>query len=210
MTFDSQEETRLDEREAIDRLRRGKIDALAPLVHRYQARALRAAYLITWDPMLAQDVVQAAFVRAYERIGQFDPARPFGPWFLRSVANAAVKAARREAGLTSLDAPLDSLPEAGSSLAEMMADPAPGPGELIEQRDRVAAVRVALARLSPEQRAVIVLRYYLDFSEDEMARQLATAPGTIKSRLHAARRRLAGLLRGRLSLDDWEETHEQA
>lgn len=210
MTLDNQEEMRLDEREAIDRLRRGQIDALAPLVRRYQTRALRAAYLITWDAMLAQDVVQAAFVRAYERIGQFDPARPFGPWFLRMVANAAVKAARRESGLASLDAPLDRSPDEGLSLAELVADPAPGPGEQVEQRERVAAVRAALARLSPEQRAVIVLRYYLDLSEDEMARRLDTAPGTIKSRLHAARRRLAGLLGGRFSLDDWEETHERA
>jgi len=80
----------------------------------------------------------------------------------------------------------------------------------IARSEAVRMERAALARLSPEQRAVIVLRYYLDLSEDEMARRLETAPGTIKSRLHAARRRLAGLLRGRFSLDDWEETHERA
>jgi hypothetical protein len=53
---------------------------------------------------------------------------------------------------------------------------------------------------------VIVLRYYLDLSEDEMARRLETSPGTIKSRLHAARGGWSGLLGGRFSLDDWEET----
>ena len=64
-------------------------------------RAIRAAYLIVRDRALAEDLVQTAFLRAYDRIGQFDPSRPFAPWFLRSVVNDAVKAAMRRAGPTS-------------------------------------------------------------------------------------------------------------
>lgn len=72
----------MEESRAIDRLRRGDVAGLEFLVRQYQIPALRAAYLITRDSALAQDVVQAAFLKAYERISQFDPNRPFGPWFL--------------------------------------------------------------------------------------------------------------------------------
>ena len=70
----------MEERQAIERMRRGDIGGLELLVRQYQVRALRAAYLVTHDVALAEDVVQTAFVKAYERIKQFDPERPFGPW----------------------------------------------------------------------------------------------------------------------------------
>ena len=82
----------MEEQKAIARLKRGDISGLEALVRKYQVQAVRAAYLIIRDRALAEDIVQAAFLRAYERIGQFDAGRPFGPWFLRSVVNDAVKA----------------------------------------------------------------------------------------------------------------------
>lgn len=85
----------MDEPDAIHRLKRGDIDGLEVLVRRYQLQAVRAASLIVRDPSLAQDVVQTAFVRAYERIGSFDARRPFGPWFLKLVVNDAIRAAAR-------------------------------------------------------------------------------------------------------------------
>ena len=191
----------MNKSETLNRLRRGDLDALAALVQAHQDRALRAAYLITQDRMLAQDVVQDAFVRAYERRGQIDPARPFGPWFLRVVVNAAVKAARKEARAVSLDDP----GVADRTLADLLADPAPGPEDAAGQHALQAAVREALRQLSPQQRAVIVLRYYLGYTETEIAAQLQRPPGTIKSRLHAARQRLAGLLRGHWPAEpEWE------
>ncbi len=63
------------------------------LVRRHQVEALRVAVLITRDRALAEDIVQAAFLRAYERIDQFDADRPFAPWFLRGVVRDAVKLA---------------------------------------------------------------------------------------------------------------------
>jgi len=85
----------MEEHEVIARLKRGDIAGLETLVRKYQVQAVRIAYLITRDRALTEDIVQAAFLRAYERIGQFDAERPFGPWFLRSVVNDAVKAAAR-------------------------------------------------------------------------------------------------------------------
>jgi RNA polymerase sigma-70 factor (ECF subfamily) len=181
----------MEEQEAIARLKRGDVGGLEVLVRGHQVRAVRTAYLITRDRALAEDIVQAAFVRAYERIGQFDSERPFGPWFLRIVVNDAVKAASRRDRWVSLEAGAG----AEAVLAELLADPNPGPADLAEAADTRRAVWEALGRLPPTQRAAIILRYYLDLSEAEMARELACPPGTVKWRLHAARKRLRALLR---------------
>jgi len=182
----------MDERLAIARLKRGDLSGLETLVRRHQVPAIRAAYLVVRDRALAEDLVQAAFVRACDRIAQFDAGRAFGPWFLRSVLNDAIKAIGKQRRLLSLDAEADG---DGTALADLLADPGPGPDALVETAEVHDAVWEALGRLSPEQRAAIVLRYYLDLSEAEMSRHLDTPPGTIKWRLHAARERLREFLR---------------
>ena len=65
------------------RIKAGDIGGLEQLVARYQERALQIAFLITGDPSKAQDIVQDAFIRAYDQIGHFDLTRPFGPWFFK-------------------------------------------------------------------------------------------------------------------------------
>jgi RNA polymerase sigma-70 factor (ECF subfamily) len=178
----------MEEGEAIVRLKRGDVGGLEVLVRRYQVQAVRAAYLVTRDRALAEDIVQAAFLRAYERIGQFDTGRPFRPWFLRSVVNDAIKAATRRERHVSL--------KAGTGIeATSLADPNPSPADLAETAETRQAVWDALGQLSPVQRAAVILRYYLGLSEAEMADEMACPPGTVKWRLHAARERLRRLLR---------------
>jgi RNA polymerase sigma-70 factor (ECF subfamily) len=182
----------MEEQEAIARLKRGDIGGLEALVRKYQVQAVRTAYLITRDRALAEDIVQTAFLQAYERIGQFDAGRPFGPRFLRSVVNDAVKAAIRR----KRQVPLEVSSEGEETpLADLLADPAPGPDDLVEAAEIRQIVWNALGKLPPAQRAAIVLRYYLDLSGAEMADELACPPGTVKWRLHAARKRLQTLLR---------------
>ena len=177
----------MEERSAIERLKRGDIGGLEVLVRRYQARAVQAAYLIVRDRSLAEDVAQNAFVRAYNGIGRFDAERPFGPWFMRVVVNDAVKtAARRERTL-----PLDR----DDAPAGWLMDPEAGPQELVESAETSRRVWAALQKLPPAQRAVVVQRYYLGMSEAEMARDEGTPLGTIGWRLHAARKALARMLR---------------
>lgn len=179
-----------DEKEAIARLKKGEISGLEILVRKYQLQAVRAAYLITRDRALAEDLVQSAFLRAYERIEQLEVERSFGPWFLRSVVNDALKAVtRRERGV--------SLEREGPDGEELiLTDNQPGPEELLEQVETRLAIGNALNQLSPSQRATIVMRYYLGFSEAAVAQQLGCPPGTVKWRLHAARERLQDLLEG--------------
>jgi RNA polymerase sigma-70 factor, ECF subfamily len=177
----------MDEWRAIARLKEGDIAGLEALVRSHQTRAVRAAYLIVRDRALAEDVVQTAFVRVYERIARFDDSRPFGPWFMKVVVNDAIKAAtRRERTVRSggMDDPILGLADAES-----------GPQELAEEADERRRVWAALEKLPPAQRAVVVQRYYLGMSEAEMAEYESSPPGTIKWRLHAARKRLSKLLR---------------
>jgi RNA polymerase sigma-70 factor (ECF subfamily) len=179
----------VDEAAAIARLKQHDIGGLELLVQRYQVQAVRAAYLITRDRPLAEDIVQTAFLRAYERIHQFDARRPFGPWFLQSVIHDAVKASARRERQTSLDdADADHAP------LTWLADPAPGPEELLVAGETREAIWTALEALAPAQRAAVVQRYYLDRSEAEMAVAGGSPPGTVKWRLHAARKRLQALL----------------
>lgn len=81
---------------AIRRLKQGDIGGLEYLVARYQVRAARAAFLITHDDPLTEDIVQESFVRLYHNIRRFDETRPFEPYFIQSVINAALNAIEKE------------------------------------------------------------------------------------------------------------------
>jgi RNA polymerase sigma-70 factor (ECF subfamily) len=183
----------LNEREAISRLKRSDINGLETLVRQHQVQAVRTAYLITQDRALAEDIVQAAFLRAYQRIHQFDGSRPFAPWFMRSVVNAAIQAARDREHQDSLDDIVQG-DETDFTFADLIPDAAPGLDVLVEQAEVQQAVWAALQKLPPDQRAAVVLRYYLGLGEDEMSDQMNVPPGTIKWRLHAARKQLRGWL----------------
>ena len=179
---------RTEEQRAIERLKRGDPGGLEVLVRRHQVRATRTAYLIVRDRTLAEDVVQSAFVKAYEKIGRFDENRPFGPWFTKVVVNDAIKAASRREKTVSYN-------NEGEDFLARLADPNMGPEDLAEEGEMQRMVWEALAGLPPVQRAAVVQRYYLGMSEKEMAEENASPPGTIKWRLHAAKKSLAKLLR---------------
>lgn len=182
----------MDEQNAIACLKRGDLAGLEWLVRRYQVAAVHAAYLIVGNRLLAEDVAQDAFLKAAEKIGQFDEGRAFGPWFLRSVVNAAIKAAQRQKRLVPLDAGAD---DDARTLADCLLDGRPSPEMAFESEETRRAVTAALACLTPEQRAVITLKYFLDLSDAESATRLGRPLTTVKWWLHAARGRLRDLLR---------------
>ena len=180
----------MNEHEAIARLKTGDIIGLKTLVKAYQVQAVRAAYFITRDKALAEEIAQDAFLRVYERIEQFDEERLFPPWFFRIVTNLAIKAAKKEARTLSLD---NSTREPEETILELIPDTLLEPEDKIAMQQLQEEVWQALSRLTPKQRSVIVMRYYLDMSEAEMSDKLEIAPGTVKWHLHAARKRLRTL-----------------
>jgi RNA polymerase sigma-70 factor (ECF subfamily) len=154
----------------------------------HQVRAVRAAFLITRDAGLAEDIVHDTFLQVYYAIDRFDATRPFEPWFMRSVVNASVKMVQRSARQVEVGEEADE-----TVLVELArrAESVESQVESIEVQDQIWA---ALQKLAPRQRAVIVQKYFLGMSEAEMADQSDTAKGTIKWLLNAARERLRELL----------------
>lgn len=178
----------MDERQAIQRLKQGDIGGLEYLVTKFQLKAVRVSYLITRDLGLAEDVVQDVFIKAFRSIRGFDAACPFEPWFLRSVINASVKAARKSARHVELGE------ESEVSLLTELISRVESVEEQVESIELQNQVWNAMESLPPRQRTVIVQRYFLEMSEKEMAVESDAAVGTIKWLLNAARQRLKTLL----------------
>ena len=102
------DERLVTEEQAVARLKQGDLSGLEALVERYQVRAVHAAVLILHDRELAEEVAQNTFFQAAQKIHQFDSRGPFGPWFMRSVVNAALQEAKRQQRMAPLDTDNDS------------------------------------------------------------------------------------------------------
>lgn len=174
-----------DERRACDAvaaLRRGDINGLDPLVRRYQLPAVRVVFGIINDRAVAEDIVAEAFVIAFTRIGQFDPHRPFAPWFYRIVVNDALKFLRRQQRIRSSDRAVEA--------AVWCVDGDADPETVTLRREVQGEIAAAVQALPPPQRAAVILHYYLGMDDAAIATTLGCPRGTVKWRLHAARRRL--------------------
>jgi RNA polymerase sigma-70 factor (ECF subfamily) len=147
---------------------RGSEEAVAELFARHWDDARRAALLVTGDRAAAEDIAQEAFLAALRALPRFDLRRPLRPWLHRIVVNRAIDYARARA----LRA------EVGEDAAgEPVAPPAPTGRALDED------LAAALLELGVDHRAVVVLRYVLDFTPGEIAALLDLPRGTVNSRL---------------------------
>lgn len=186
----------MDDLQAIHRIKNGDIGGLEILITRYQAKAVRTAYLVTHDEPMAEDVVQDAFVYFYKSARHFDEQRAFEPYFLRSVVNTALNAVGKEKNsVVSLD------DETGLHSLERLLACASSVEDQVESSQLHREILRALRALSPRQRAAAVNRYYLGMSEKEMTDALDIAPGTVKWLLNAARTRLRSLLGSERSVE---------
>ena len=161
----------------------GSVSDLEALFRAHWPRAHRAAYLVVQDAAAAEDIAQEAFLAAIRALDRFDRRRPFGPWLHRIVVNRAIDWARARALRAELG---------GEALADKEAPAATGGFPLSEP------LAAALASLSPEHRAVIVLRHLLEYTPGEIAELLELPRGTVNSRL----RRGLDLLRDELPEDE--------
>jgi RNA polymerase sigma-70 factor, ECF subfamily len=153
-----------DERAHVRGAQRGSVSDLEALFRMHWRRAFRAAYLVTHDAAGAEDIAQESFLAAIRSLDRFDWRRPFGPWLHRIVVNRAIDWARAKRLRGEVE-----LVESSAAV-----DPPAVPAD---------ETLAALARLSPEHRAVIVLRYLLDFTPGEIADTLDLPRGTVNSRL---------------------------
>jgi RNA polymerase sigma-70 factor, ECF subfamily len=172
-----------DDREWVRGAQRGSVADLESLFRHHWPRAYRAAYLVVHDSAAAEDIAQEAFLAAVRALDRFDRRRPFGPWLHRIVVNRAIdwsraRALRRESG------------EAG--LETVAAAPQP-------DNPHARSLAAALAELSPEHRAVIVLRHLLEYTPGEIADLTGLPRGTVNSRLRRGLDHLAQRLQEEIS-----------
>jgi RNA polymerase sigma-70 factor (ECF subfamily) len=171
-----------DERAWVRGAQAGSVSDLEALFKAHWPRAYRAAYLVVHDAAAAEDIAQEAFLAAVRALDRFDRKRPFAPWLHRIVVNRAIDWARAR------------------NLRAEVLDEAPEVAD--EPRSQVAyseGVAAGLASLAPEHRAVIVLRYLLEYTPGEIADLLELPRGTVNSRLRRGLDRLAETLPGEVA-----------
>ena len=160
----------VDQRDLVERAKRGDHDAFATLAVDAIARLDAAARLILRDPELARDGVQEGYIRAWRTLPALRDPDKFDAWLRRLVVHACIDIMRRRRhrAIEVALAPIDV--SAGGDFTSTIAD-----------RDQVEA---ALRHLEPEWRAVVVLHYFLGIPLPEVASLLGIPLGTAKSRLH--------------------------
>jgi RNA polymerase sigma-70 factor (ECF subfamily) len=168
------------ERRWIKAAQSGSEQALEHLYRRHWPWAHRAAYLVVHDAAAAEDIAQEAFLAAIRSLDRFDRRRPFGPWLNRIVVNRAIDWARARSLRRETAVELDTDAAAVSDMS------VPQESSSVYSDDVVAALR----ELSPEHRAVVVLRFLLDYTPGEIANALGLPRGTVNSRLRRALDRL--------------------
>lgn len=160
--------TQTPDAELVAQVRGGSHDAMAELFRRYLTPTWQAAYGLCGRRALADDMTQDAFERAFAALPEFNGRSSFGTWVQRIAINRTIDHLRREKRTNELP---DDLEDPVEWAAAIHAD---------------AHLVKAVARLSPERRAAIVLRYWLDYTPAEIAEALGLPPGTVASRLSRA------------------------
>jgi RNA polymerase sigma-70 factor (ECF subfamily) len=177
-----------DEAELIDRARNGDSESFGVLVERYQRRVVGVALAVVKNQDDATELAQETFVRAFENLKSFESRSSFSTWLYRIAANLSIDFWRREGRHVILhgeDAQneIERLPSLqGDSFKEVSRN------ELSER------LKKALDQLTPEHRAVILLREVEGLSYDEISETLQCPRGTVMSRLHYARNHLRMIL----------------
>ena len=168
----------------------GSEAAYRELVTRYATPAVNFIFRFVRDRALAEDLAQEGFLRVYQRLKTFDPQRKFSSWFFQVLRNITIDYLRVNRLPTSS---LDELAEEGVQGAAVDRD-SRSPEQLAGQSELATAMTVALSRIRPEYREVVVLRYQEGLTQPEIAEILGLPSGTVKTYLHRARKELAGIL----------------
>jgi RNA polymerase sigma-70 factor (ECF subfamily) len=165
----------------------GDREAFGELVRRYAAAARRVARAVLGNLEDAEDAAQDGFLSALRHVGRYDPNRPFGPWLLRIVTNAATDRLRRRRV------------RAADAIPPTLATRDPGPDRETDRSALHAALRQGLATLPERQRVAVVLFDVEGYTHAEIAEVLGIPVGTVRSHVFHARRAL------RTALAAWKD-----
>jgi RNA polymerase sigma-70 factor (ECF subfamily) len=174
-----------NDREVIEACRRGERDAFRALFETYQDRVYSIALRYSGDRSLALDIAQEVFLKLLSNIQEFRGDAGFEAWLYRVVVNCCLDRQRRGRMLLFVEDFFDSLRGADNTVLQDMM-----------RQEMQQHVQGAVAKLSPEHRMVVVLRYTEGLSYDQIAEALGCSAGTVASRLNRAHKILERRLRG--------------
>ena len=170
-----------DDRELVTAALGGQSKAFDALVLKYQKPVFNAALRMTNNYDEAQEVAQVAFVKAYENLSSYRPDYRFFSWLYRIVMNEALNHLERRRNHKRIDSGIVA--------------PDSNPEEIYESNRLDSLVQGAIAELTPDYRAILVLKHFADLSMRELAYVFEIPVKTVKSRLYTARRNLCEILR---------------
>ena len=171
-----------DEAKLIEAAQNGNKQAFGLLIRLHQKRLFRFIYGLLGTFDTAEDIVQEAFIKAYQALDTFRPGNPFYPWLSRIARNLAFNHYHREEKKESLD-----------NLTEKGFDPENtdlGPMDKLMEKQNQKRFYKAVVALPATYRAVFVMRHFEDMNYADIASYLKIPPGTVDSRLYRARKML--------------------
>lgn len=182
----------------IERCQSGDRMAFEELFYLYRDDVFRFAYLVVRDASLAQDVVQEAFLKVFRSIHKFQFRSSFKSWLYRVAVNEAITILRRRR----VKEDLEPTPDANRGRDAAQATRDWQPEEAVLESEERRLLRWAIGQLDPVHRSVVVLKYFDEFSDTEIAAVIGCPPGTVKSRLHRARELLRNAMARQMGRPD--------
>jgi len=167
----------------------GDQEAFTRIVEKYKDPVYNVAYRMLGNATEAEDVAQEAFVRAYTQLHTYKEAHRFSTWLLSIASHLSIDQLRRRRFL--------ALPLENAPFLEWIADLGAGPEQSALQGETHDEMQDILNSLPTKYRLVLLLRYWYDFSYDEIAHELTLTPALVKARLHRARELVARTLKAR-------------
>jgi len=178
----------VSEQELVTRARAGDDTAFSQLVELYNTAIYNLCYRMLGEAGEAEESAQEAFLRAYTQLRSYDPTRSFKTWLFSIASHYCIDRLRKRRLIwLSIDEPLPPHPA--------LQEQTPGPEDANVRREQRDAIQALLAKLPPEDRKVIVMRYWSDLSYEEIATATRATVSAVKSRLHRARGALAEQLK---------------
>jgi RNA polymerase sigma-70 factor, ECF subfamily len=174
-------QTELKDEEVVNRVLAGEVELFEILMRRYNQRLYRVSRIILRDDAEAEDVMQDAYVRAYEHLHQFAGKAAFSTWLTRIAIHEALARKRRRGRQEELDA----LPMNGESMSILKSSgPSPEDGTAASQAREL--LETAIERLPETYRTIVVMREVEEMSVADTAASLGVTEAVVKTRLHRA------------------------
>src|SRR5215475_11594091 len=181
-----------DDPKLVKASQRGDLQAFEELVARHRDKIYARAYSMMRNEEEAVDLSQEAWVKAWQRLKQFQGDASFVTWMTRIVINLCLDQLRKQKRLRAES--IEQMDEELGGVERQMPVVTPNPTERLERSELRQRIDEALARLSHEHRTVLILHEFEELEYKEIARRMQCSIGTVMSRLFYARRKMANLM----------------